>query len=172
MNYGSIKVCDTANGPGMRVSLFVSGCTHHCKGCFNEVAWDFGYGNYYTMETENYILSMLAAPHMDGLSVLGGEPMNPFNQASIVSLVTRAHWMGKSVWVYTGYTWEELQDPQSGCRNGCTDLILDMVDVLVDGRFVEAEKDISLQFRGSRNQRLIDVPKTLEAGKVVLWEEK
>lgn len=171
MRYGSIKLEDCANGPGLRTCLFVSGCTHHCPGCFNPQTWSFDYGQPYTPETERIILKSIQADYIDGLSILGGEPMDPANQPSLCSLVSCAHWMGKTVWIYTGYLWEELIEPDRfAC--GCTRLILDMADVVVDGPFIEAEKDISLLFRGSRNQRLIDVRKSLEEGKAVLWAMK
>ena len=156
MNYCRIYLADIANGPGARVSLFVSGCTHHCKGCFNEPTWSFDYGELYTGETEDYILGCLATEGNDGLTILGGEPMELVNQAGIVSLVRRAKAMGKSIWVYTGYTLEELKDEwNKRCHGPYTDEILELIDVLVDGEFHEDEKDISLAYRGSRNQRII-----------------
>ena len=174
MNYGSIKLCDCANGPGMRVSLFVSGCRHYCKGCFNEVAWAFDYGELYTLDTEQAILEALQPPYIDGLSVLGGEPLEPENVPYIKRLAYLAKAERKTVWVYTGYTWEELIKMIK--RNLYVDrldpikILLNNIDVLVDGPFIEAEKDISLLFRGSRNQRLIDVQESLVTGRVVLWE--
>ena len=170
MNYAAIYEADCANGPGMRTSLFVSGCTHHCKGCFNEEAWDFSYGKPYTDETEEYIVSTLDNPQVDGLSILGGEPMEPENQHHVLELAWRVKAMGKTVWLYSGYTWEQLTS-EGGHRCCCsaTLSILSAVDVLVDGEFHQEEKDISLRFRGSRNQRLIDVQKSLMEGRVVLW---
>lgn len=164
MNYARIFLSDIANGPGARVSLFVSGCTHHCKGCFNAPLWQFDYGELFTGETEEYILGCLATEGNDGLTILGGEPMEIVNQAGIISLVRRAKGMGKSVWIYSGYTLEELKDPwDSRCHGPYTDELLGIIDVLVDGEFHENEKDISLAYRGSRNQRII----YLENGKPI-----
>lgn len=170
MNYGSIKELDTANGVGCRTSLFVSGCTHHCKGCFNEVTWDFGYGKPYTSETEDYILKTLNNDYVDGISILGGEPFEPENQYELISLLAFTTILGKNIWMYSGYTYEELTDPNSRCHTECTDIILSLIDVLVDGEFIEEQKDISLQYRGSKNQRLIDVQETRKQGKIVLWK--
>ena len=160
MNYGKIYVADVANGPGCRVSLFVSGCTHHCKGCFNQVTWNFDYGELYTWDTEELILSTLKSEGCDGLSILGGEPMELLNQLAIVGLLRRARALkgaqDKSIWLYTGYTLEELRDEDNHrCHGEYTDEILSLIDVLVDGEFIEEEKDITLSFRGSRNQRII-----------------
>lgn len=170
MHYGAIKLCDCSNGPGMRTSLFVSGCTHHCKGCFNEVTWDFNYGNEYTPATEYYILDTVKQKHCDGLSILGGEPMEPANQEAIVNLVKQVHSLGKSVWIYSGYTFEEIMDVKSRVYGPYTTDILLNTDVLVDGPFVESLKDITLRFRGSSNQRLIDVPRSLKERRIVLYE--
>ena len=176
MNYGEIKNCDIANGEGVRVSLFVSGCTHHCKGCFNPQTWDFAYGEPYTEETENQLMELLAPDYIDGLTLLGGEPMEPSNQRELVKLVRRVHaeLPGKSVWCFTGYTLEDDLLPGCVSRARCevTDELLSMLDVLIDGEFIEAQKNISLRFRGSDNQRIIDVQKTFSAGACVLWESK
>lgn len=172
MNIASIKLADCANGPGLRTSVFVSGCTRHCKGCFNEVAWDFDYGRPLDAETREYILGSLIPEEVDGLSILGGEPMEKVNQGAVFTLVLMAKELGKTVWLYTGHTFEELIDKQSGVFSFFTMPILRMVDVLVDGPFIEIQKDISLRFRGSRNQKIIDVQKSLVAGEVILWEEK
>ena len=170
MNYATIKNCDIANGPGVRVSLFVSGCTHKCKGCFNEVAWDFHYGQPFTQETVDSILMMLKPAHIKGLTLLGGEPFEPQNQGAIVELlrqVKKAH-PDKSIWAFSGYLFDK--DITSG-RLGDTSEYLSYLDVLVDGPFVEAKKNLSLRFRGSENQRLIDVPASLAAGEIVLWQD-
>ncbi len=170
MNYATIKNCDIANGPGVRVSLFVSGCTHKCKGCFNEVAWDFHYGEPFTQQTIDRILQMLQPAHIKGLTLLGGEPFEPQNQGAIVELlrqVKKAH-PDKSIWAFSGYLFDK--DITSG-RLGDTSEYLSYLDVLVDGPFVEAKKNLSLRFRGSENQRLIDVPASLAAGEIVLWQD-
>ncbi|MGN0998058.1 MAG: anaerobic ribonucleoside-triphosphate reductase activating protein [Faecousia sp.] len=170
MNYATIKNCDIANGPGVRVSLFVSGCTHHCPGCFNQVAWDFGYGEPFTQETIDYILSLLAPPHIKGLTLLGGEPFEPENQGAVVELLrqVKKRFPEKSIWAFSGYLYD--RDIISG-RLGDTSEYLSYLDVLVDGPFVEAKKNLSLRFRGSENQRLIDVPASLQKGEVVLWQD-
>ncbi len=170
MNYATIKNCDIANGPGVRVSLFVSGCTHHCKGCFNEVAWDFNYGQPFTQETIDQILAWLAPVHVKGLTLLGGEPFEPQNQGAIVELLrqVKAKYPEKSIWAFSGYLFDK--DITSG-RLGDTSEYLSYLDVLVDGPFIEAKKNLSLRFRGSENQRLIDVPASLEKGEVVLWND-
>ena len=170
MNYAAIKNCDIANGPGVRVSLFVSGCTHRCPGCFNEVAWDFDYGQPFTEETVEQILRMLAPAHIRGLTLLGGEPFEPENQAAVVELLrqVRRKFPEKSVWAFSGYLFEK--DILSG-RLGDTREYLSYLDVLVDGPFVESKKNLSLRFRGSENQRLIDVPASLESGETVLWQD-
>lgn len=170
MNYATIKNCDIANGPGVRVSLFVSGCTHRCPGCFNAVAWDFDYGSPFTRETEDEILNMLKPDYIQGLTLLGGEPFEPQNQGAVVGLLRRVkrEYPEKTVWAYSGYLFE--QDLISG-RLGDTEEYLSYVDVLVDGPFLQEQKDLSLRFRGSRNQRIIDVKKTLAAGQTVLWQD-
>ena len=171
MNYGKIVIADTANGIGCRTSIFVSGCTRHCKGCFNQETWDFRYGRPYTIETEDFVIDTLDEPGIDGISILGGEPMEPRNQRDIWYLTRRVKRIGKSIWLYSGYTWEELTDLHNEkVQTTYTRDILERVDVLVDGPFVEELKDISLQFRGSRNQRIIDAQKILKTGKVVLWK--
>lgn len=171
MNYGAIKFCDIANGIGIRTVLFVSGCTHHCKGCFQPETWDFAYGQPYTEVTEQQILDSLAPAYIHGLTLLGGEPMEPDNQRALLPLLRRlkAEHPRKTVWCYSGYTYEELTGV-SRARCEVTDEMLSLIDVLVDGEFVLEKKNISLRFRGSENQRLIDLPKTREQGTVVLWE--
>ena len=170
MNYATIKNCDIANGPGVRVSLFVSGCTHRCPGCFNEVAWDFDYGTPFTEETVDTIIKMLRPDHIRGLTLLGGEPFEPQNQIAIVALLRRVkqELPEKSIWAFSGYLFDK--DILSG-RLGDTSEYLSYLDVLVDGPFVEAKKNLSLRFRGSENQRLIDVKKSLAAGEVILWQD-
>lgn len=173
MNYGEIKNFDIANGEGVRVSLFVSGCTHHCKDCFQPETWDFGYGRPYTSGTESQIIEMLSFPYCDGLSLLGGEPFEPDNQRELVKLLRRVkkELSDKNVWCYTGYTLEELRG-ESRARCEVTDEMLGFIDVLVDGEFRTELKDIRLSFRGSSNQRIIDMKKTLEAGEIVLYNLK
>lgn len=173
MNYATIKNCDIANGPGVRVSLFVSGCTHHCKGCFNQEAWDFHYGKPFTQETIDRILAMLAPGYIRGLTLLGGEPFEPENQGTIVELLrqVKATYPEKSVWAFSGYLFDRDILPGKLGDPAITREYLGYLDVLVDGPFVEAKKDLALRFRGSSNQRLIDVPKTLKEGKIVLWED-
>ena len=173
MNYATIKNCDIANGPGVRVSLFVSGCTHHCKGCFNQEAWDFHYGKPFTQETIDRILAMLAPGYIRGLTLLGGEPFEPENQGPIVELLrqVKATYPEKSVWAFSGYLFDRDILPGKLGDPAITREYLGYLDVLVDGPFVEAKKDLALRFRGSSNQRLIDVPKTLKEGKIVLWED-
>ena len=173
MNYATFRTHDVANGPGVRVSLFVSGCTHHCKGCFNAEAWDFGYGQPYTEELEEKILSALAPVYIKGFSLLGGEPFEPCNQAVLVGLLEKitAVYPQKSIWCYTGYVLEpDLLAENGRARCEVTDDLLSCIDVLVDGPFVQAQYDISLLFRGSANQRLIDMRATRAAGSVVLWK--
>ena len=173
MNYAEIKNCDIANGPGVRISLFVSGCTHHCKGCFNEVAWDFDYGKPFTQQTIGQILEMLRPGYIRGLTLLGGEPFEPQNQGPIVELLRqiKEKMPEKSIWAFSGYLFD--RDILSG-RLGdwsVTQEYLSYLDVLVDGPFVEAKKNLSLRFRGSENQRIIDVPASLAQGKIVLWQD-
>ena len=173
MNYATIKNCDIANGPGVRVSLFVSGCTHRCPGCFNEVAWDFDYGQPFTQETMEQILSMLRPSYIRGLTLLGGEPFEPQNQGPIVELLRRIkqEMPEKSIWAFSGYLFDK--DILSG-RLGDWEITREYVsylDVLVDGPFVQAKKNLSLRFRGSENQRIIDVPASLESGAIVLWDD-
>ena len=172
MNYGEIKKVDIANGEGVGVSLFVSGCTHHCKNCFNEATWDFNFGKAYTQETEEYILDLLSHDYIAGLSILGGEPFEFKNQESVAQLVEKAKnlYPQKNIWVYSGYVFEELHT--GGKMNTpFVDKILKNIDILVDGEFVEEKKNITLKFRGSENQRLINIPKTLKSGKVILWDK-
>lgn len=171
MNFGQIYYTDIANGPGCRTSLFVSGCRHHCRGCFNQETWDFSYGHPYTKETEEEIVESVRPEYIEGLTILGGEPMEPENQKEIRPLIERIRreLPGKKIWIYSGYTWEELTDPENKrCHTGDTEPILHSIDVLVDGEFEEEKKDIALYYRGSENQRIILVPETLSSGKIVL----
>lgn len=172
MNYAAIKNCDIANGPGVRVSLFVSGCTHHCKGCFNAVAWDFDYGEPFTQEVMDSILTMLAPAYIQGLTLLGGEPFEPKNQPAVLELLhqVREKYPEKSVWCYSGFLYEDILSGKVGDHSVALEF-LQQLDVLVDGKFVEEKKNLSLRFRGSENQRIIDVPASLESGKVVLWQD-
>ena len=173
MKYAAIKDCDIANGPGVRVSLFVSGCTHHCPGCFNEVAWDFEYGQPFTQDTIDLILNMLKPDYIRGLTLLGGEPFEPQNQEPIVELLRQIKktYPHKSIWAFSGYLFD--RDILSGRLGNweITKEYLSYLDVLVDGPFVQAKKNLSLRFRGSENQRLIDVPASLSKGEVVLWSD-
>ena len=174
MHYGEIKKCDIANGEGVRVSLFVSGCTHHCPGCFNQDTWDFSYGKEYTDETEQEIIEALSPDYINGLSLLGGEPFEPQNQQVLVQLLrkVRERYPQKTIWCYSGYLFDRELLSESRARCEYTDEMLSMIDILVDGRFVEKLKDIRLVFRGSSNQRIIDVKKSLNNGEVILWEPK
>ena len=173
MNYASIKNCDIANGPGVRVSLFVSGCTHHCKGCFNEIAWNFDYGQPFTQETIDMVLDMLKPAYVKGLTLLGGEPFEPQNQPAIVDLLrqVKATYPEKSIWAFSGYLFDRDILPGKLGDPAITREYLSYLDVLVDGPFIEAKKNLSLRFRGSENQRLINVPASLGKGSVVLWED-
>ncbi len=172
MNYGEIKNYDIANGIGVRVSLFVSGCTHRCKNCFNPQTWDFNFGKEFTDETENEILKMLEPDYITGLTVLGGEPFEPANQQRLLPFLQRvkAKYPSKTIWIYSGYLLDEELLKPSRARCEYTDEILALTDVLVDGEFVEELKNITLLFRGSSNQRIIDVPKTLKENKIVIKE--
>lgn len=172
MNYATIKSYDVANGPGVRVSLFVSGCTHHCKGCFNAEAWDFNYGKPFTPEVEDQIIAYLKPWYIRGFSLLGGEPFEPENQKALLPLMRRIRetYPEKSVWCYTGYDYEK--DILAG-RLGDWEItreLLSYIDILVDGEFHQSEKDLTLRFKGSRNQRIIDVKASKQTDSVVLWD--
>lgn len=167
MNYGEILTCDVANGPGMRVTLFVSGCTHHCKGCFNGDTWAFDYGKPYTAEVKQSILEELSQPWMQGITFLGGEPMEPENQHEVLSTMKAIREQfgdSKDIWVYSGYTFEELTDAslKSRAYTAMTKEILMTADVLVDGPFILEKKDIRLNFRGSSNQRILDLKQSMK----------
>lgn len=172
MNFAAIKWADVANGPGVRVSLFVSGCTHRCPGCFNEEAWDFGYGQPFTEAQEDKILAALVPAHIKGLSLLGGEPFEPDNQRALLPFLRRVKGAcpDKEVWCYSGYTLDGELWRDSRARCQYTDEMLSLIDVLVDGPFVEAKKDLNLRFRGSSNQRILNVPASLAAHAPVLWD--
>ncbi|MBR1663845.1 MAG: anaerobic ribonucleoside-triphosphate reductase activating protein [Ruminococcus sp.] len=171
MKYGEIKNNDIANGEGVRVSLFVSGCTHHCEGCFNPMTWDFNYGEDFTDKTIDSIIDLLSPSYIKGLTLLGGEPMEPDNQRALLPLVkkVKAQYPDKTIWCYSGYLFDKelLSDSRARCE--VTDELLSYIDVLVDGEFVLAKKNITLQFRGSENQRLIDVKRSLTSGEVVMY---
>lgn len=170
MNYAEIKKTDIANGTGVRVSLFVSGCTHHCKGCFNAETWDFHYGKEFTEQTEEELLQALKPDFITGLTLLGGEPFEPENQRRLLPFLKKVReiYPKKTIWCYTGYLLDQELLSESRARCEITDEMLALLDVLVDGEFVLEKKDISLRFRGSANQRIIDVPKTLKEGKITV----
>ena len=173
MYYATIKDFDIANGTGVRVSLFVSGCSHRCPDCFNEVAWDFHYGKKFTQATIDYILKISEPSHIKGLSLLGGEPMEIKNQEGLLPLLKQFHdsYPDKDVWCYTGFVLEDLL-MNGKVHTAITDELLSYIDVMVDGPYLKEERNIRLKFRGSNNQRLIDLKKTLKTNSVVLWEEK
>lgn len=165
MNYGQVFYADTANGIGARVSLFVSGCTHHCPGCFNEETWDFNFGDPFTREVEDDIIEHLRPSYIDGLSLLGGEPMEAQNQRALLPFLERVKQEvpHATVWIYSGYTFEELLDKENRrCHTEATRRILELADILVDGKFILAEKDVKLRFRGSRNQRILELKESLK----------
>ena len=172
MNYAEIKTYDVANGPGIRVSLFVSGCHHRCPGCFNEQAWDFNYGKEFTEEEIDKVIKEMDHPYVSGLSLLGGEPLEHVNQQGLLPLVRKVKekFPEKNIWCYTGYTFDN--DVMDGmCKHWEeTPELLSYLDVVVDGKFEEDKKDITLKFRGSSNQRIIDVQKSLKEKKAVLFE--
>ncbi|MCQ4022303.1 MULTISPECIES: anaerobic ribonucleoside-triphosphate reductase activating protein [unclassified Ruminococcus] len=172
MNYATIKPVDVANGTGVRVSLFVSGCTHKCKGCFNSEAWDFNYGELYTDETQRHILFCLDKTYIRGLSLLGGEPFDPHNQETLIKLVreVRKTLPQKDIWCYTGYDFEKDLNGKFAEKYKSTAELLSLIDILVDGKFVQELKNPSLKFRGSSNQRIIDVQSSLKTGETVLCD--
>ncbi len=173
MNYANIKEFDIADGPGVRVTLFVSGCTNRCEHCFQPETWDFNFGEPFTEAVEERLIAALSRPHIAGLTLLGGEPFEPSNQAALLPFVRRVKALlpEKTVWAYSGFTYEQMKQEGSHPRCEATDELLSLIDVLVDGRFVNALKDLRLRFRGSSNQRLIDLKATLASGEVVLWEK-
>jgi len=172
MYYGAIKNCDIANGAGVRISLFVSGCRNACKGCFQPETWSFTYGEEFTSDTEENIIEMLKPAYIQGLTILGGDPFEPENQSSLLPFIRRVrdNFPDKDIWMYSGYTYEELTGGNPHCSTDVTPEILGLIDVLIDGRYEENLRDLSLQFRGSSNQRIIDVRQTLKNNEVVLWE--
>ena len=173
MHVGEVMTADVANGEGMRVSVFVSGCRNHCKGCFQPQTWDFNYGREYTLEIEQFIIDELSKSYYDGITILGGDPMEPENQEPVLRLLRRIkkELPDKNVWAYTGYVYDRDLVP-GGKRfvDGVTRELLESIDILIDGRFVEELKNLMLNFRGSGNQRIIKMKETLETGKVVLSE--
>lgn len=171
MNYSEIKYCDIANGPGVRTSLFVSGCRRHCKNCFNYMTWDFSYGNLFTVEVQEKILKSLEPDYVDGLTLLGGEPFEPENQAGLLDFVrqVRKRYPEKSIWAFSGNTLEEILNGQAHCE--VTEELLSYLDVLVDGPFIQDLYDIRLRFRGSSNQRILDVQKSLQQKEAVEWKD-
>lgn len=173
MNYADIKKYDVANGPGVRISLFVSGCSHFCKGCFNEIAWDYNYGKEFTDDTINEIVEFLDNPHIAGLTILGGEPMDPKNQDALVPLVKKVKelYPDKTIWCFTGYLFDKDLLENMYKENPSTKELLSRFDVMVDGEFVEELKNLNLKFKGSSNQRTIDVQASLKEGKVVLIDK-
>ncbi len=180
MNYSAIKYCDIANGIGVRTTLFVSGCQRHCPFCFNQEAADFEAGKPFDEATQEQILDSMEPPYVDGFSILGGEPMERRNQAAVADFLERVRerFPHKNIWLYSGFTWEELRGKRPAAApykespvTEDTKRILGLLDVLVDGPFVQEKKDISLRFRGSENQRLIDVPESLKQDRAVLWHD-
>ncbi len=174
MNYCNIKPRDIADGIGVRVTRFVSGCRNHCKNCFQPETWAFDYGDPFTKEVEDHILEELSPDFVDGLTLLGGEPGEAENQRGLVPFLrrVRAELPKKTIWCYSGFTWEELTGATPArCRCETTDEMLSLLDVLVDGPFVEELHDVTLRFRGSSNQRIIRVPQTLKVGQIVEWTE-
>ena len=173
MYYSVIKNCDIANGPGVRVVLFVSGCRHHCPGCFQPQTWDFSYGQPFTQDTVDELLRLLQPDYIAGLTLLGGEPMEPENQLALLDLVRQVKqaYPEKNIWCFSGYLYDDLAAGKIG-DGAVTRALLGLVDVLVDGEFILARKKLQLRFRGSENQRLIDLRKTEQAGQVVLWTDE
>lgn len=171
MNYATIKPIDVANGPGVRVSLFVSGCTHHCKNCFNSEAWDFNFGNPFTEAQEAEIFEALSPDYIEGFSLLGGEPFEPQNQKALLPFLKRlkVRFPNKEIWCYSGYLFEDILNGNVGEKQVANDM-LSQIDILIDGKFIEELKDLHLRFRGSSNQRIIDVKKSLKSGSIELWD--
>ena len=172
MKYATIKTYDVANGPGVRVSLYVSGCNHHCKGCFNPETWDFNYGKEFTQDTINTLLNAMDKEYIDGITILGGEPLDPVNQKEVANLISQVkqRYPNKSIWCFTGFDFEKEVMEKMYKKFDTTKQIIDNLDVLVDGEFKEDKKNLSLRFRGSENQRIIDVKKTLNSDHII-WKE-
>jgi anaerobic ribonucleoside-triphosphate reductase activating protein len=173
MNYAALKPFDVANGPGIRVSLFVSGCRHMCKNCFNKEAWDFNYGEPYTEAETEKIIEAMKPDYIKGFSLLGGEPFEKENQAVLCEVLEkiRKAYPEKTIWCYTGFSYDTDLLTGKICDFSITKRMLDCIDILVDGKFIEEEKDLSLRFKGSRNQRIIDVQASLKEGKIIRWSE-
>ena len=169
MNYADIKKIDVANGEGVRVSVFVSGCNHHCKGCFNECAWDFNYGKEFSEKEEQQIIDYMNHDYISGLSLLGGEPLEPRNQEGLLPLVKKVKekFPNKDIWCYTGFDFEKDVVEKMAKNNETTRELLKYIDIIVDGKFEEDKKDLKLQFRGSSNQKIVDVKKSLQTGQIV-----
>ena len=172
MNYGNIKYLAIEDGVGCRTVLFVSGCTHHCKGCFQPQTWDFNYGQPFTEETEQDIFRSMETNYVDGITILGGEPFEPENQKALLPFLKRFKKLfpEKTIWMYSGYTYEELNDKKARCYTKETKQILKLIDILVDGEFIEERKNLMIPFRGSDNQRIIDIKKSLSEKKIILSE--
>lgn len=169
MNYADIKKIDVANGEGVRVSVFVSGCNHHCKGCFNQCAWDFNYGKEFSEKEEQQIIEYMNHDYISGLSLLGGEPLEPRNQEGLLPLVKKVKekFPDKNIWCYTGFDFEKDVVGKMAKNNETTRELLKYIDIIVDGKFEEDKKDLKLQFRGSSNQKIVDVKKSLQTGQIV-----
>ena len=169
MNYADIKKIDVANGEGVRVSVFVSGCNHHCKGCFNQCAWDFNYGKEFSEKEEQQIIEYMNHDYISGLSLLGGEPLEPKNQEGLLPLVKKVKekFPDKNIWCYTGFDFEKDVVGKMAKNNETTRELLKYIDVIVDGKFEEDKRDLKLQFRGSSNQKIVDVKKSLQTGQIV-----
>ncbi len=173
MNYATIKWHDISNGPGVRVSLYVSGCRNRCKNCFNPETWDFNYGKEFTKEVQDSIINALEPEHIKGFSLLGGDPFEPENQIALLPFMERVKsiYSDKPIWAWSGYTFEDMVGGKRGDKQVCLKL-LSLIDVLVDGRYVEEQNDIKLRFKGSHNQRTILVKQSIEQGKIILWDEQ
>ncbi|MCQ2486552.1 MAG: anaerobic ribonucleoside-triphosphate reductase activating protein [Clostridia bacterium] len=173
MNYAALKTCDIANGPGVRVTLFVSGCTNACDGCFQPETWDFNYGNPFDEIPKERIRTELSHPYVRGLTLLGGDPFEPSNQEALVPFLReiRSEFPDKDIWAFTGFVYEDLLASGSHPRTAVTDEMLSLIDVLVDGPYISDLYSITLRFRGSSNQRLIDLKKTRESGEIVIWDD-
>ena len=170
MNYAKIKKIDVADGPGVRVGLFVSGCTHHCKECFNPETWDFNFGEEFTSDVADEIISALAPDYITGFTLLGGEPFEAANQPAVLPLLKKIKqiYPKKSIWCYSGYLFDkDILNPESNIRTDATSEMISLIDVLVDGEFHIDEKDLNIKFRGSRNQRIIDVARSLKEDRVI-----
>lgn len=172
MNFIDIKQYDVANGPGVRISIFVSGCDHHCKGCFNETAWDFNSGDHFTKEIQNQIIEYMDNPHISGITFLGGEPMEPINQEGLLPLAKeiKVRYPDKTIWCFTGYDFNKDIMDKMYHTNPTTRKLLSYIDVIVDGKFIDQLKDLNLRFKGSSNQRTIMVQESLINNTIVLWE--